>query len=189
MLIFIDESGIHKKEKHSTIAFVYVCVGDAENLENEIEKIEENLNIKNFHWSDFGSKFGWQIRKEFLRRASELNFTFKIAIIKNPIYFPATFKYCLEYLITEKKIKKIIIDGKKPKRYEKQLKKILRDKGVSIKKLKTLNDQSSAGLRLADALAGLMRSHCDNPTKTTKDLYKLFENKITAQLVGGQKTR
>ena len=189
MLIFIDESGIHKKEKHSVIAFVYVCVKDTENLEKEIEKIERNLNITNFHWSDFGSKFGWQIRKEFLKRASKLNFTFKIAIIRNPVYFPATFKYCFEYLIIEKKIKKIVIDGKKPRWYEKQLKKTLRDKGVSVKKIKTLNDKSSAGLRLADALAGLARSHCDNSTETTEDLYKLFENKITAQLVGGQKTR
>ena len=47
MLIFIDESGIHKKEKHSVIAFVYVCVKDTENLEKEIEKIERNLNITN----------------------------------------------------------------------------------------------------------------------------------------------
>ena len=189
MLIFIDESGIHKKENHSVISFVYVCIEDAENLEDKIEKIEKDLNITNFHWSDFGSKFGWQIRRKFLERINRLNFTFKIATIKNPIYFPATFKYCFEYLITEKKIRKIIIDGKKPRWYEKQLKKALRDKGVSVKKIKTSNDKSSAGLRLADALAGLIRSHCDNPTETTKDLYKLLENKITAQLVGGQKTR
>ena len=128
MLIFIDESGIHKKEKHSVIVLVYVCVENIENLEREIEKIEKDLNIINFHWSDFGSKFGWQIRREFLERASKLNFTFKIAIIKNPIYFPVTFKYCFEYLIIEKKIKKIVIDGKKPKWYEKQFKKTLRDK-------------------------------------------------------------
>lgn len=189
MLIFIDESGIHKKEKHSVIVLVYVCVEDIKNLENDIEKIEKDLGIVNFHWSDFGSKHGWKIRKEFLRKASRLNFTFKIAVVKNPIYFPSVFEYCLEYLIIEKKIKKIIIDGKKPEWYEKRLKKTLRDKGISVKKIRTLNDESSAGLRLVDALAGLIRSHYDKPTETVENLYKLFENKITAQLVGGQKTR
>ena len=91
MLIFIDESGIHKKENHSVISFVYVCIEDAENLEDKIEKIEKDLNITNFHWSDFGSKFGWRIRKEFLKRVNKLNFTFKIALIENPIYSAATY--------------------------------------------------------------------------------------------------
>jgi hypothetical protein len=98
-------------------------------------------------------------------------------------------EHCLQYLIIEKKIKKIILDGKKPKWYERRIKKILREKGVSIKKLRTLNDQSSAGLRLADALAGLVRHYHDRPTDTVKRLYQLLTNKITAQLVDGQKTR
>ena len=95
----------------------------------------------------------------------------------------------MKYLIIERKIKKIIIDGKKPKWYERKIKKVLRDRGVSVKKLRTLYDEASPGLRLSDALAGLTRAYYDKPTKTIEELYKLLENKITAQLVSGQRTR
>jgi hypothetical protein len=189
MLIFIDESGIHKSIDHSVIALVYVCVDDLGHLEEKIKKIESDLGIENFHWSDFGSKRGWQIRKDFLRRTSELNFTLKVAVMEDPVDLPADFENCLEHLIIEKKITKIIIDGEKPKWYERRFKKVLRDKGVSVKKMRMLNDESSPGLRLVDALAGLIRSYYDKPTAETKALFRLFEKKITAQLVGGQMAR
>ena len=189
MLIFIDESGTHKNQDHSTIVLVYVCIENIADLENKIQKIEQNLEIRYFHWSNFGSKAGWRIRKEFIKRIAKLKFTFKIALINNPVYLSKELEHCLQYLIIEKKIKKIILDGKKPKWYERRIKKILREKGVSIKKLRTLNDQSSPGLRLADALAGLVRHYYDKPTDTVKNLYQLLTNKITAQLVDGQKTR
>lgn len=189
MIIFIDESGIHKSVDHSVISFVYICFEGAEQIENEILKIEGFLGIQKFHWSNFSSKSGWELREKFLKAISKLDFTFKVAIMKNPINMATALEYSLGYLIIEKKIRKIIIDGKKPRWYGQRLKKVLRDKGISVKKVRTLNDESSAGLRLADALAGFIRSHYDKPTERTIRLYKLFENKITAQLVGGQIAR
>lgn len=157
-----------------------------EKLEKQIQDIERNLKISHFHWADFGSRRGWQVRKKFIEKISKLDFNFKIAIIKNPIRLSKTLEQCLRHLVVEKRISKIVIDGKKPKWYSRQLKKVLRDKGVSVKKIRTMRDEASAGLRLADALAGLARSYYDKPTRDVKKLYEMLENKITAQLVGGQ---
>lgn len=187
--IFIDESGIQQKDGHSIVVLVYVSVEDLESLEKQIKEIEKQLHIRKFHWSDFGSRRGWKIREEFLRRVSGLEFTFRVAVFQNPVYFPEAFEHCLEHLITERKIKKIVIDGKKPKWYERRIKKFLRDRRVSVKKLRTAKDETSPGLRLSDALAGLIRAYYDKPTETVEKLYKLLQNKITAHLVSGQRTR
>ena len=65
-------------------------------------------------------------------------------------------------LLTETKLTTIFIDGKKSRRYERRMKKVLRDKGISTKKLKTVNDEGYAGIRVADALAGLFRAYHDD---------------------------
>lgn len=62
----------------------------------------------------------------------------------------------------------------------------LRDKGISVKKLRTLRDESSPGIRLADALAGVTRAYYDDPKGKAAPLWKKIRHKITAQLVGGQ---
>ncbi len=64
-------------------------------------------------------------------------------------------------MIVERNIKQIIIDGKKLKRYERIIKKILRDKGVPVKKLKTGRDTQHAGIRVADMVAGLARVYAE----------------------------
>lgn len=56
-----------------------------------------------------------------------------------------------------------IIDGEKPKWYEHKLKKVLRDKGIGLKKLRTVRNKSEVGIQLADALASLIRYSYDNP--------------------------
>ena len=43
MLIFIDESGIHKKDSNSSVVLVYVMVEDIENIEKAILKAEKIL--------------------------------------------------------------------------------------------------------------------------------------------------
>jgi len=189
MIIFIDESGVHKSIDFSTISFVYVCFDNLVDMEKKILEIENNLNIQSFHWSEYGSKNGWIIRENFLIEISKLDFTFKISIFKNPVNFSEKFENTFMHLIVENRIKKIIIDGKKPRWYENRLKKVLRDKNISIKKIKTGNDVSNPGLRVADALAGLYRSHYDNPTDKTRKIIKLFSNKITVQILDGQISR
>lgn len=157
MYIFIDESGIHKNTDHSAFALVYVAVEDNQELERQVQKLEQRLRIKAFHWTDSG----WMVKRKFMEEALALEFTVKVAIMKNPIQPEATVLRVMEHLIIERNVTRITIDGKKPKRYEHILKKALRDKGVSVKKLKTVHDTQCAGIRIADMVAGMVRSHAD----------------------------
>ena len=62
-------------------------------------------------------------------------------------------------------------------------KKVLRDKGISVKKLKTANDESYPALRVADAIAGAIRYRCENSNdKRIIDIYEKFSKKILITL-------
>jgi len=184
-MIFIDESGIHKKDGHSTFILVYIIVKDKEEVEKEILAIERFHKIKFFHWSDLP----WKLRSAFIKDVSKLSFSAKVAILKNPINPTNALMWSLLHLLTEKNFKAIFIDGKKPRWVENKLKKILRDKGISVKKLKTVRAKSSPCVRLADAFAGLIRSYYDNPNGKAKPLWHLVNKKITTQVMGGQAKR
>lgn len=178
MFVFIDESGIHKATGHSTIALVCVKIVVNKTLEEKILQIENDLKIKAFHWSEFASRRGWGIREKFIRKVINIDFALKVSVIKNPINFSKYFPTAVASLIGKEKIEQIVIDGKKPRWYVKQMKKILRDRGVTVRKVRIVSARGSAGLRLADAMAGLIRSHYDKATPMTKKLYKIIENKI-----------
>lgn len=184
MLIFIDESGIHKNIGKSSVALVYVMVEDMENVEKAILKAEKFLKIASFHWP----RHIWKIRFDFIKMLIKENFTVEAAIIKNP-FNENSFEETIKHLLIEKKVKKIILDGKKPKWYALRLKKVLRDRGISVKKIRTGNDESFPCLRLADAYAGLIRAYWDDKSnQKAKELYELANIKITTQLVSGQDT-
>lgn len=183
MIIFIDESGIHRRDGKSSVALVYVVVNNLENLEHSIERTEQSLKISSFHWP----RHIWKIRNKFLIALLKENFEVKVSIIDNP-FNQKVFENSLSYLITERKIDKIIIDGKKPKWYVLRLKKVLREKGISVKKIRFGNDKSYPCLRLADVYAGLLSAYFnDQKNEKAKDLYKLANKKITT-LTGGQAT-
>lgn len=192
MLVFIDESGIHKKVDHSSFAVVYLSLENENFINLKIQEIEKKLGLNYFHWTDFGSKSGWRIRSEFIRQIALLPFSFKYTIATNPINPKQTLFYCLTHLLTERNIKKVCIDGHQPKWYERQIKRTLRSGGLSVKKLRCVSDRTEPALRLADALAGLVRSYHDGGSKTAAELYNFIrsKNKITVQLtVDGQDTR
>ncbi len=184
MLIFIDESGVHKKDGQSSVALVYVMIEDIENIEKAILNTEKMLKITSFHWP----RHIWKIRFNFIKALIKENFSVKAAIIKNP-FSEDSFEEALKSLLIERKIRKIVIDGKKPKWYALRLKKILRNRGISVKKIRTGDDKAFPCLRLADAYAGLIRAYWNDTSNTkAKELYKLASKKITTQLVGGQVT-
>lgn len=186
MIIFVDESGIHKQKEHSSFALVYVAVQNKEKLEKSVEEIENEHGIKEFHWVDLP----WKLRAAFIKDAVNLPFTVKVAIFKNPISHKDSLEWALEHLLVERNFKALYIDGKEPKWIERRLKKVLRDRGITIKKVQTVRSSSSAGIRLADALAGLSRTYFDNPEGKAKDLWKAIQKKIkTTHLVGGQTYR
>jgi len=106
-----------------------------------------------------------------MERALAFDFFVKIAIAKNPVQVDQVLRRVLEHMIVERNIKQIIIDGKKSKRYERVIKKILRDKGISVKKLKTVRDTQYAGIRVADMVAGLSRLYADKMNLQKIDPY------------------
>lgn len=168
MVIFIDESGTHKQAEHATITLVYVEITNLEKFEQAVEQIEKNLDIKYFHWTNER----WDKREKFLERLIKLDFKLKVAILDNPIKLSESLEKVLKHLVVEENIKKIIIDGRKPKWYSLRLKKVLRDKGISVKKVTTVRkDESSPGIRVSDCLAGLVRYYYDNPESIAKNLY------------------
>ncbi len=159
MVIFIDESGTHKQDGFASMAVVYIEVVEPEQFQEDLKKIIKKLNLEYFHWADAG----WEVRSKFIREICSLDFKFKVAVFKNPAHPEKMIEAVFSQLITEKNISKILIDGKKPKWYEHRMKKVLRDRGVAVKKLKTVRSVSDFGIQVADALAGLVRYSYDNP--------------------------
>lgn len=180
MNVFIDESGIHKSEDHSSFVLVYVEVGNQDEIDNKTIKIEKDLNIEAFHWSNHG----WVVRKKFLKQILKLPFHIKVAILENPFNFKKQFTSILSHLLIEKDNKNIYIDGRKPKWYQNQLKVALRNRGINFKRLRLVNDKSFPCLRLADTCAGFIRSYFDNPTEQKKGLFRKISQKITLRLEG-----
>src|SRR3989344_8086548 len=125
MIVFIDESGTHKQDGHSTTAVVYVEVNYGEEFNQRIKIIEQDLRIGSFHWSEER----WDVRNKFLAQISKLDFKAKVAIFKNPVKPEKMMEIVFQHLITESHVRNIFLDGKKPKWYELGLKKALRDKG------------------------------------------------------------
>ena len=179
MLVFIDESGIHKKIDHSAFVLVYVAIKDNNQLEKVVQETEQMLGIEVFHWS----QTVWQVKKRFIETILKEEFTVKAAVVKNPVHPEKELERLLPYLLTEKNIKTVFIDGFKPKWYVSKVKKILRDKGILVKKLKMVNDRHYAGIRIADMSAGLIRSYFDNPNNAQIALYyKKLAKKIVFKI-------
>lgn len=182
MVIFIDESGIHKQIGHSTASVVYVEVKNLEKFESKLKKIEKDLRISYFYWAEER----WFMKNKFLSRIFELDFFVKVAVFENPVKPQSMLEVVFQYLVTEKNISSIFIDGEKPKWYEYKLKKVIRDKGIALKKLRTVRSKSEVGIQLADCLASLIRYYHDNPEE--KDAKKWFnklkrEKKLSFELL------
>lgn len=175
MFIFVDESGVHKSIDHSTFVLVYIKIKNYSLLENKIKEIESELKIDYFHWSETV----WKVKEKFMSEALNLDFQTKIAVIKNPVNPAKELEKVLSHMIIEKNIKNIYIDGKKPRWYERKIKKILKDKNISVKKLKTVKINQYAGIRLADMIAGLSRSYFDNKNlERISKYYTILKKKI-----------
>lgn len=182
MLVFIDESGIHKQTDHSVFALAYVAILKKSVVEARILELEQRLHVSRFAWAHVP----WKLRIAFINGIVDLPFTAKIAIFRNPIKSDEALEWAAQHLLVEKNVRTLYIDGKKPRWIEHRLKKVLRDKGVSVRKLKTVRDQSLPGIRLADAIAGVARAYSDDHQGRAAKLWRVIRHKITAHLVGGQ---
>jgi len=175
MFIFIDESGIHRPIGKSTFVLVYIEVKNYDELSQSFVRIEKDVGIKYFHWAESS----WPIKEIFIQEVLKLDFKIKVAVIENPINPSLEIERVLMHMIVENNITKIMIDGKKPKWYERRIKKILRDKMMTVKKIKTVDDKSEAGVRLADLLAGLTRWYFEEVKKERiEKYYQQLKDKI-----------
>ena len=82
----------------------------------------------------------------------------------------------------ERHISQITIDGHKPKHYIHQLKKVLRDKNISVKKIRAVNDEAYPLVRLADAIAGVSRAADEEPQGRAAPLFKRIKSKIELRI-------
>jgi hypothetical protein len=173
--ICIDESGIHSGVGHSTIAFAYVEYENKNNLDIFITETEKNLGLDFFHWR----KHNWKIRKSFAKKISELDFVAKVSIFENPVHPENILSIAIGELLVEKDIYKIFIDGDSDKSYVNTFKKSLRDKNIKLKYIQTQKDEANPGLRLADFIAGAVRSHYDDlSNEKSKEVYDIIKSKL-----------
>ncbi len=172
MIISIDESGTHKSDGFTII--VLVCVADSNalhELNSRIEHLEQAIGTTSFHWATKG----WPFRHDFVQGLGKLPFTVRLAQIANPVKLDRALEEVLPYLISERHIERLFIDGKKHREYTRAFKKVLRDKGITVKKLRTVDDKAYPTIRVADAVAGAVRYYLDTPNKKATELYRVIE--------------
>jgi hypothetical protein len=173
--IYIDESGIISKIGHSVYVLVYIECLNEFNIGEHILKIEKNLNISHIHWVNMSRK----IRIKLAKRLKDLDFECKYILFNNPILQEKALENVLiELLKSNYTIFKIIIDGESSKKYENKLKTVLKNKGIKVYKIKFTNDKNDPLLRLADFMAGLIRSYSDKKNKDNTYIYDLLKRKI-----------
>lgn len=174
--IYIDESGIHKTLDHSSFVLIYVKSKDISYIQTKILELEKILGISHFHWSNFSSKYGWNVRKKFINGLQKLPFKFKYLVLKNSIKPNIELSNLLN-LIDENNIREIHIDGKQPRWIEGKIKKNLRDRGLSIEKIKTVSDESEAIIRIADAIENVVRLYYDQQNLSIIELFNKLQLK------------
>lgn len=177
LILYVDESGIHKSAEHSSFAFVYVQVDDREFVQSEIIKIEKSLEIAHFHWSHLSTSKGWNTRRKFIEKTLRLPFSFKYTVVNNPIVVLNELHDALFVIIGDDVITEIYIDGKQPVWVARQLKKSLRDRGFSIRRVLHVDDVDEPIIRLADALANVIRIYHNKPTPVVIELFRLIMKK------------
>ncbi len=166
--VYIDESNISTNLGHSAYSCVFVlCINK--------DDIEKELNITYLHWVDMP----WKLRIKFAEKIKNLDFVCKCTIFKNPINQEVVLTDFISNIINNDLfVSKITVDGKKPKHYISRLKKKLRKQGVIFDKLLFTNDKSESFLRLADFIAGLIRSYIDNKNESNEYMFDILKRKI-----------
>lgn len=181
--VFIDESGVGRKTGYSIYCLTQ-CLSKYKNfLDEEIYKIEKTLNIAPFHWR----KQSWRIKKRFLRRILKvLHWECTICIVDNKIHPYQTPEEIIAKSLLGLEIDTLYIDGKKTKKYTHAVKIALKELGLTVGILKLVTASSCGGLRISDAVAGLVRLSLEGKLDAeVVEILKVVDKKITTQVVSG----
>lgn len=174
---YVDETGQDTMGKIFIVSVVIV-EKDREKIEEELIKIEKDSKK---------GKTKWQ-KTKFYQRESYINQVCKLNELKKSIYYSKydhtiIFYELITYAVTKVIFDKasdnyqanIIIDGL-PRSLENKLSVSFRKMRVKTNKVKGARDESSALIRLADALSGLIRDSYENQKWAKEKLNLLNKN-------------
>lgn len=174
---YVDETGQDTLGRWFLVSIV-IIEKDKLHLENILEQIEELSGKRKLKWN--------KTKRD--RRINYLNSIIKIkdfqkcfyfSIYKNTNLFPdlivlATAKAIIDKMKNNYKAN-IVIDGLS-KNLERRFSSSLRKLNIKVNKVKGARDESSSLIRLADALAGLLRDAYEGD-QLFKDYVQRFKNK------------
>lgn len=175
-IIAIDESGITSFKGYSVYAFVFIQLKDYVFISQYILKLEQELGLDYIHRHEMS----WTTRLKIIEKIKLLNFTVEAVAYQNPINPLKCLNLALILKISKiNSAYKIFIDGRQSKKYIEKNKKILKVQGLKNYQIKFVNDASEPLLRLADFMAGSVRSYLNNPTYSeNKKFYIILKSKI-----------
>jgi len=180
---YVDESGQDTKGDWFLVALV--LLGDQkEEIKQKLEKIEQESG-------KFATK--WH-RSKHIQRIKYFDAILNLKALKSSLYYSVyqnTVLFAdLIALTTVKAINaqninnyqtQIVIDGLR-KNLEKQFAASVRKLGIKATKVKGARDESDPMIRLADALAGLLRDYYEKKSWTNKYVKQLIKNKYVQEI-------
>lgn len=181
--VFIDESGIGRKVGYSVYCLTYCFPSFKKEIDRLILEIEEKLKITTFHWREQS----WIIKKKFLHQILKIiEWGCILCIVENKTHLFETPEQIIVKGLLGTSLDTIYIDGKKTKKYTHAVKKSLKNLGLNISSLKLVSSSACGGLRISDAVAGLVRLSLEkNLTDDVGELLKQVNKKISAKIISG----
>lgn len=174
MNVYIDESGIQFKDGHSVFAIVFVEQQHEQMLAQGVDKLTQQVRATSLHWS----KMGKRVKAKVVPALSGLPFKYAIVIVPNPLKnTESALGASMSEILSRMNINALIIDGTWSKRQVSQFKRVLKNGGTKVEKLRGGNDKAYPGLILADIIAGLHRHNLDKPSQETTEQIKIITTK------------
>src|SRR3990167_5466066 len=175
---YVDESGQDTKGDWFLVAVIMLGV-NIDKIKLKLEKIERQSGKFTTKWHR--SKHLQRTRYfDAIINLKELKYSLYYSIYKNTILFADLIALTTVKAINSQNLQnclvQIVIDGLR-KNQEKQFSASIRKLGIKTAKVKGARDESDPIIRLADALAGLLRDYYEKKTWTNKYVKQLIKNK------------
>lgn len=175
---YVDETGQDTKGEFFIAAVV--ITEQRHELEKVIEKIETDSGKRKTKWQ----KTKKELKKEFIsqiKQLTKLNLNISYTIHKQSKSFKEatviTIAAAINRHYTEEYKATIFIDGLH-KTEVKFISNILHKIGIKTEKVRGIEDESNAIIRLADAIVGCIRENYEVPSQFKEEINKIKERKI-----------